>query len=79
MRFLRGALPEPVPIMAYANVGHADGAGAWVITDAVDPEAYAGYARRWIDAGATIVGGCCGTSPDTIRAIGKTAGEARLR
>jgi S-methylmethionine-dependent homocysteine/selenocysteine methylase len=70
VRFLREALPDHVAIMAYANVGHADEAGNWVITDAVEPQAYAGYAQRWLEAGATIVGGCCGTTPDTIRRMG---------
>ncbi|MFB3138728.1 MAG: homocysteine S-methyltransferase family protein [Phycisphaerales bacterium] len=69
VRFLRDALPDHVRIIAYANVGYADGAGNWVITDAVDPTRYAQYAQRWIDAGATIVGGCCGTTPRTIQAI----------
>jgi S-methylmethionine-dependent homocysteine/selenocysteine methylase len=69
VRCLGDALPDDVRIMAYANVGHADEAGNWVSTDAVDPARFADYARRWVDAGATIVGGCCGTTPDTIRAI----------
>jgi methionine synthase I (cobalamin-dependent) len=29
----------------------------------------AGYARRVADAGATIVGGCCGTTADHLTAI----------
>lgn len=33
------------------------------------PEYMAEYARRFIAAGASIVGGCCGTTPDHIRAI----------
>ena len=33
------------------------------------PEYMAGYARRFIDAGARLIGGCCGTTPDHIRAI----------
>jgi S-methylmethionine-dependent homocysteine/selenocysteine methylase len=69
VRHLRETLPDRVRIMAYANVGHTDDAGNWVITDAVDPQTYAGYAQRWIKAGSTVVGGCCGTTPDTIRAI----------
>jgi S-methylmethionine-dependent homocysteine/selenocysteine methylase len=69
VRYLRRALPDRVRIMAYANVGYADEAGHWVVTDALEPQAYAQYARRWIEAGATIIGGCCGTTPDTIRAV----------
>ncbi|MBZ5513540.1 MAG: bifunctional homocysteine S-methyltransferase/methylenetetrahydrofolate reductase [Acidobacteriia bacterium] len=33
------------------------------------PEYMATYARRFIQAGARLVGGCCGTTPDHIRAI----------
>jgi homocysteine S-methyltransferase len=33
------------------------------------PEYMASYARHLIQAGAKIVGGCCGTTPDHIRAI----------
>jgi methionine synthase I (cobalamin-dependent)/5,10-methylenetetrahydrofolate reductase len=32
-------------------------------------EYMASYARRFIQAGARLVGGCCGTTPDHIRAI----------
>jgi homocysteine S-methyltransferase len=33
------------------------------------PEYLAQYARRFINAGVRLVGGCCGTTPDHIRAI----------
>jgi homocysteine S-methyltransferase len=33
------------------------------------PEYMASYARRFIEVGARLVGGCCGTTPDHIRAI----------
>jgi homocysteine S-methyltransferase len=33
------------------------------------PEYMAGYARRFIEAGARLVGGCCGTTPAHIQAI----------
>lgn len=60
-----------MPIIAYANVGEAAGDGNWISTDALDPQAYADYAMRWVEAGASIVGGCCGTRPETIRAIAR--------
>jgi S-methylmethionine-dependent homocysteine/selenocysteine methylase len=53
----------------YANVGHADDAVGWTLTDDAQPEIYAQHARRWIEHGARIVGGCCGTSPAHIAAI----------
>jgi len=66
---LRRRVPTAMPLIAYANVGRADPVKGWINTDAVDPGRYAEYAMQWIDAGATIVGGCCGTTPDTIRAM----------
>ena len=35
----------------------------------ITPESYAEFAERWIEAGATIIGGCCGVSPDHIRSL----------
>ena len=66
---LRALLPDHVRIAAYANIGYADETGNWISTDAINPQRYAEYAMRWIDAGATLIGGCCGTTPGTIRAI----------
>ena len=33
------------------------------------PAEMAAFARRYVDAGAQVVGGCCGSSPEHIRAI----------
>ena len=35
------------------------------------PDAYADHAMRWVDQGATIVGGCCEIGPDHIEALAK--------
>ena len=32
----------------------------------ITPDAYADYAERWAAAGAGIIGGCCGISPEHI-------------
>ena len=32
----------------------------------LNPEAYALEVQQWLDAGASIVGGCCGTRPKHI-------------
>jgi 5-methyltetrahydrofolate--homocysteine methyltransferase len=37
------------------------------------PETMAAYTSRFIEAGARIVGGCCGTSPEHLRAIAAAA------
>jgi homocysteine S-methyltransferase len=71
VKLLRALLPSHVRVMAYGNVGRQLDDGRWVETDAVDPETYAGYAAEWVEAGAQIVGGCCGTTPETIRAMAR--------
>jgi len=53
----------------YGNVGHADEQGGWVNTDAVDPKSYSRYAATWLDAGARIIGSCCGTTPAHTKAL----------
>jgi S-methylmethionine-dependent homocysteine/selenocysteine methylase len=58
-----------LPTGGYGNVGHADPVVGWVNTDSVDPKAYGRHAATWLDAGARIVGGCCGTGPAHIRAL----------
>jgi S-methylmethionine-dependent homocysteine/selenocysteine methylase len=59
------------PTGLYANVGHANDQTGWTLTDDVQPAAYAQRAREWIERGAKIVGGCCGTTPDHIAAVRK--------
>jgi S-methylmethionine-dependent homocysteine/selenocysteine methylase len=35
----------------------------------VQPTVYAQRARQWLQQGAAIIGGCCGTTPDHIAAL----------
>jgi len=57
-----------VPIGAYANNGHDDGA-SWAFTGDYSPVRYLEEAQHWLGLGAQIVGGCCGTTPEHIRAL----------
>ena len=41
----------------------------FVEQDSWPPQRYAAEARRWREAGATIVGACCGAAPDHIAAL----------
>jgi homocysteine S-methyltransferase len=57
-----------LPISAQPNAGKpraVDNRNLYLCS----PEYMAVYARRFIEAGARIVGGCCGTTPDHIKAI----------
>lgn len=69
VRILRSAAPPHVAVGAYGNVGHVDETLGWTLTNAVAPDAYARAAHEWRSLGAAIIGGCCGTTPDHIRAI----------
>ena len=64
----------PMPVVAYPNRG-----GDWDATEKVwtgGPEVdMARVARALVDAGAGLVGGCCGTGPDDVRAIAVALGE----
>ena len=57
------------PFGVYANLGapRPDGGRAHDAT----PIELAASARGWIDAGARAVGGCCGTTPEHVRAIAR--------
>jgi homocysteine S-methyltransferase len=56
----------------YANDGRVWTDMRWH-GERITPGEYAAHARRWIDAGARIVGGCCGTDPTHVRAITSAA------
>ena len=55
-------------VVAYPNRGASYDAVAKTWGPA-DPADFATLAWGWVEAGATLVGGCCGTGPDDIRAI----------
>ncbi|MDG2224288.1 MAG: homocysteine S-methyltransferase family protein [Rubripirellula sp.] len=58
-----------VPIGAYANAGCADDQIGWTASAEPGAKTYAKLARQWIDAGATLVGSCCGTTPEHTKAV----------
>ena len=56
------------PVGAYPNAGYWTRPN-WTFVDQVSPEVYLADARRWVEAGAAIVGGCCGVGVEHIRAV----------
>ncbi|MCI0445714.1 homocysteine S-methyltransferase family protein, partial [bacterium] len=64
LRKMRNA--SNTPIGAYANVGKAEPIFGWEFTRELDASSYADEAEIWIQEGAKIVGGCCGTTPEHI-------------
>jgi S-methylmethionine-dependent homocysteine/selenocysteine methylase len=68
-----------VPVGVYANAGHVDDAVGWKALDEAPERAavhYLAHARRWCEAGATIVGGCCGTGIPHVAAIARALSPA---
>ena len=57
------------PFGAYANVGEPDPVMGWRSDGPSAPAAYTQEVLRWVDAGATVLGGCCGTTPAHIAAL----------
>jgi 5-methyltetrahydrofolate--homocysteine methyltransferase len=67
VRELRSAAPD-TPILVHANAGmpvNVDGKDVFP----EQPDDTAGFVRKLVEAGTNIIGGCCGTTPDHIRAI----------
>jgi len=65
-----------LPLIAYAHIANAVPIRGWSYAEDADPAEYAEYARSWVAAGATVVGGCCGTTPAHIRAVAAVVGAA---
>jgi S-methylmethionine-dependent homocysteine/selenocysteine methylase len=59
---------SPLPTGAFAHVGRFD-PPEWLFTDEYPPERYLECARRWREMGASVLGGCCGTTPEHILAL----------
>jgi methionine synthase I (cobalamin-dependent)/5,10-methylenetetrahydrofolate reductase len=59
---------SPLPVSAQPNAGQPRRVGDRGFEFSVDGSYFARYLRRFADAGAALVGGCCGTTPTHIEA-----------
>ncbi|PKA48800.1 Homocysteine S-methyltransferase 3 [Apostasia shenzhenica] len=69
------------PIIIYPNSGESYDPveKKWVeSTGAAADEDFISYIAHWHEAGASLIGGCCRTTPNTIRAIARTLGKNYL-
>lgn len=58
-----------LPVFVYANAGLPGDAGY------LSPDEYAQWGPRLAEGGATVLGGCCGTTPAHIAALRAAAGD----
>ena len=78
------AVSQAIPILKQARFAFGAYANGFTAIDALepggvvdvlearhdlDPEQYAQFAAEWLDAGASIIGGCCEVGPDHIKAL----------
>jgi S-methylmethionine-dependent homocysteine/selenocysteine methylase len=74
-RVARDAAKVDIALGVYANtfvperLRGAANAGLSALREDLQPVGYAAFARRWSDAGATIIGGCCGVGPEHIELL----------
>ena len=69
-----------LPCGAYANGdGEPHPDQGWIFHNEYLPDSYAKYAREWLEAGALIVGGCCGTTPEYIKGLRPIVDEYNLK
>jgi len=57
-----------LPVLAQPNAGRPKLVGDKTVFE-MTPEAFSAGVSKCVDAGASIVGGCCGTTPEHIRAV----------
>ena len=79
LRFLQelSGVAGSFPLSAMPNVGFPQRAGDRVIYPKSSPEYFDLFARDAVTLGARILGGCCGTTPEHIRAMVKAVAGSR--
>jgi len=64
------AAESRVPVAVQPNAGKAELVGGQTVFSAT-PEQMAAWSRRYLEAGARIIGGCCGTTPRHTAAVAR--------
>lgn len=76
---LRAALPPHVIAGGYANGFHLiSGQQTDSYQKDLTPDAYSDIAKGWAEAGAGIIGGCCGVFPEHVEKLHSTFQVAKL-
>jgi len=73
IRTISGATSKPV--MVYPNSGESWNAESKTWYGTADPVDFAAASSEWYRSGATVIGGCCRTGPEHVRAMRSTLEE----
>lgn len=83
-RFIHGLIQSirkvtSKPILVYPNSGETYDAETkqWVKSTGVIDEDFVSYVDTWRNAGASLFGGCCRTTPNTIRGISRILSKSK--
>ncbi len=72
LQFVEAILETGIPVVgAYANAGSPNDKLGWRTDCDLGFKTYAKFAQSWINAGASIIGGCCGTGPGHLAAMNR--------
>lgn len=79
LQVLRGlaAASRGFPLSAMPNVGFPQRIGDRIVYPKSSPEYFALFAREAAEFGVRILGGCCGTTPEHIRAMAEAVKQLR--
>jgi methionine synthase / methylenetetrahydrofolate reductase(NADPH) len=72
---LRDFADSTLPLSAMPNAGFPQRVGDRVVYPRSSPEYFALFAKEAAALGARIIGGCCGTTPDHVRAMAESIKE----
>jgi S-methylmethionine-dependent homocysteine/selenocysteine methylase len=75
LRFVEAVSGLGVPYGAYANAGDPGEGMGWGAETGTAAAIYAQWARGWVQNGATLVGGCCGTGPAHVSRLARIFNE----
>lgn len=80
-KIIDGHIPKLIKFSSCKVGAYANGEGkpsndyGWQFSPNMTIGEFTQYARKWIEAGIDLIGGCCGTNPDYIKEIQKIIAE----
>ena len=67
-----------LPLIAKPNAGLPVTRDDGSVTYDMSPEDFVKHMKKLVEAGASIIGGCCGTTPEYIKSMGTVLSDSRV-